>query len=69
MRLRERNRATKKAHSKLSQPDQQIIKELIAWVHIRNGNNHLDGSVGDIKISKVELENFLAYCLVLKGDK
>lgn len=69
MRLRERNKATEKAYSKLPTSDQEIIKELVAWVHIRNGNCHLDCSVGDIKISKVELENFLAYCLALKGNK
>lgn len=53
----------KNAFDKLREDKQQIVMEIVANFHYRNGNNHLDGSKGDIEISPGELNNCLAYCL------
>lgn len=45
-------------------PDQEIIKEIVANFHYRDGKKHEDGSWGTIEITPKEFMDCLAYLLV-----
>jgi hypothetical protein len=53
----------------LTEDGQQLIKEVVAWFHYRNGKLQIDGSLGEIGITPKELRDALSYTFSLgKGS-
>jgi hypothetical protein len=50
---------------RLSETPQEKVKCLAATYHIRNGVQHPDGSMGEIRITHAQLRDLLAYAYLL----
>ncbi|MBT7928476.1 hypothetical protein HN682_00970 [Candidatus Peregrinibacteria bacterium] len=57
---------SKGSFDSLSKRNQEVVMEIVANFHIRNGKEHDDGSKGDITITPGEMNDIIAYSLLKK---